>query len=140
VIAEKQAPEPSQTTPSWFDVDFAIAVHGEQLRDHGGKTGIRDRTLLESALYRAQQLSIYGSPDCFDLAAAYAFGIAKNHPFLDGNKRTAWVLARAFCLLAGFDYSGNDADAVLAMLRLAAGDDNQEIFAAFLREHAIADG
>jgi death on curing protein len=139
MTAEKQAPETSQT-PFWFDVEFAIAVHDEQLRDHGGKTGMRDRTLLESALYRPQQLAIYGSPDCFDLAAAYAFGLAKNHPFLDGNKRTAWVLARTFCLLAGFDYSGSDTDAVLAMLRLAAGDDDQEIFAQFLRENSVAEG
>lgn len=122
-------------THHWLSVEFALAVHAEQLQDHGGKPGLRAMSLLQSAIARPQQLVAYGQPDVFDLAAAYAFGIAKNHPFLDGNKRTAWVLARTYCLLNDFDHVGSDAEAVLAMLRLAAGDDDQAAFAAFLRKN-----
>jgi len=124
----------------WLTVAFALAVHEEQLHEHGGRAGLRDLALLESALARPQQLAAYAQPDIFELAAAYAFGVAKNHPFLDGNKRTAWVLARTYCLLNGLDFIGTDADAVIAMLRLAAGDDNQATFANFLRENSAPAG
>jgi death on curing protein len=120
----------------WLTVEFALSVHEEQLHDHGGKAGLRDLTLLESAIAKPQQLAAYAQPDVFELAAAYAFGVAKNHPFLDGNKRTAWVLARTYCLLNGFDFTGTDVEAVIAMLRLAAGDDDQDTFATFLRDNS----
>ena len=79
----------------WIGESVALAIHDEQLAQHGGGSGIRDAGLLASALAKPQQLAAYGEPDEFDLAAAYAFGVARNHPFIDGNKRTAWVLARS---------------------------------------------
>lgn len=82
---------------TWFSRDLVILIHDEQLDEHGGASGLRDEELLESALARPQQLVTCGTPDVFDLAAAYAFGIAKNHPFVDGNERTAFLLAEASC-------------------------------------------
>jgi death on curing protein len=126
---------------SWvlLSAEFAYAVHEEQLREHGGAVGIRDAGLLESALARAQHLVDYGDPTAIDLAASYAHGIAKNHPFIDGNKRTAFVFAETFLELNGFVLMANDEQCYIAMLRLAAGDDDQESFATFLREHSVAE-
>lgn len=122
----------------WIDEAVALAIHDEQLAQHGGGRGLRDAGLLASALSRPQQLAAYGEPDVFDLAAAYAFGVARNHPFVDGNKRTAWVLARLFLRLHGHGYGGGDVAAVMAMLQLAAGEIDQDGFAAWLRQHATA--
>jgi death-on-curing protein len=122
----------------WIGESVALAIHDEQLAQHGGGSGIRDAGLLASALAKPQQLAAYGEPDEFDLAAAYAFGVARNHPFIDGNKRTAWVLARLFLRLHGYSYRGGDAAAVLTMLNLAAGDIDQDRFAAWLRQHSAA--
>ena len=83
----------------WIGEAIALAIHDEQLAQHGGGSGIRDAGLLASVLAKPQQIAAYGEPDVFDLAAAYAFGVARNHPFIDGNKRTAWVLARLFLRL-----------------------------------------
>ena len=80
-------------TWKWVAPDVVGAIHDRQLAEHGGGVGLRDAGLLSSALARPENLAAYGDPDAFDLAAAYAFGIAKNHPFVDGNKRTAWVVA-----------------------------------------------
>jgi death-on-curing protein len=122
----------------WIGEAVALAIHDEQLAQHGGGSGIRDAGLLASALAKPQQLATYGEPDIFDLAAAYAFGVARNHPFIDGNKRTAWVLARLFLRLHGQTYRGGDAAAVLTMLQVAAGDIDQNRFAAWLRQHSAA--
>ncbi len=117
----------------WIELATALSIHEEQLEQHGGGPGMRDRALLESALARPQQLAAYATPDVCELAAAYAFGIARNHPFVDGNKRTAWVVARVFLLLNGLDRSANDEQCYLTMLSLAVGELSQEAFADWLR-------
>lgn len=106
----------------WVDVDVAITAHVEQLAEHGGAAGIRDRSMLESAMARPQNLVAYGEPDIADLAASYAFGIARNHPFVDGNKRTAAVVSETFLVLNGHRLTCNDVDMVIAFLALAAGE------------------
>ena len=120
----------------WIGEAVAPAIHDEQLAQHGGGSGIRDAGLLASALAKPQQLAAYGDPDVFDRAAAYAFGVARNHPFIDGNKRTAWVLARLCLRQHGYTYRGGDVAAVLTMLQVAAGDIDQDRFAAWLRQHS----
>lgn len=119
----------------WIELASVLAIHDEQLEQHGGRSGMRDRSLLESAMARPQQLAAYATPDVCELAAAYAFGIARNHPFLDGNKRTAWVTARVFLLLNGLDRTANDEQCYLTMLSLAAGELSQEAFADWLRNN-----
>jgi len=121
---------------TWIDPSVVLAIHDEQLAEHGGAMGIRDASLLESALGRPQNLAAYGDPDHADLAAGYAYGIARNHPFVDGNKRTAFVAAELFLTLNGFDLTAEDIDCVLTMLALAAGDLDEAAFAAWLRAHA----
>lgn len=124
------------STWRWFSREVVILAHDEQLVEHGGASGLRDSGLLDSALARPQQLAAYGDPDLFDLAAAYAFGIARNHPFVDGNKRTAFLLAEGFIRLHGQSLLASDEQALVAMLSLAAGDIDQDRFAAWLRQHA----
>lgn len=114
------------------------AVHAEQLAEHGGLAGLRDANALQSALARAEQLAHYGSPDGAELAAAYGFGIARNHPFSDGNKRTAFVATELFLVLNGFELQATDADCVITMLGLAAGDIDEASFAAWIRAHIQA--
>jgi len=121
----------------WIDQQVLLAVHEEQLAEHGGAAGTRDVGLLESALARPQQLANYGKPDIADLAAAYGFGIARNHPFIDGNKRTAFVAVELFLLLNGQALRAGDADCVLTMLDVAAGTSDEAAFAVWLRQHAL---
>jgi death on curing protein len=123
---------------TWFSRELVILIHDEQLDEHGGASGLRDEGLLESALARPQQLATYGTPDVFDLAAAYAFGIAKNHPFVDGNKRTAFLLAEGFMRIHGHRLTATDEQALMAMLGLASGEWGQDEFAAWLRQNAAA--
>ena len=127
------------TAPSkswvWIASSVLYAVHDEQLAEHGGLVGLRDANALESAIARAQQLAHYGSPDVAELAAAYGFGIARNHPFSDGNKRTAFVAVELFLALNGHELTADDADCILTMLRLAAGDTEEAAFAQWIREH-----
>ena len=118
---------------TWVDSDVVLAIHEEQLAEHGGADGVRDMGLLESALARSQNLLAYGSPDLADLAAAYAGGIARNHPFIDGNKRTAWVVAETFVELNGTEIAADDAGAYEAMLALAEGRIDESAFAAWMR-------
>lgn len=120
----------------WIDRAVVIAAHGEQLAEHGGGMGMRDAGLLDSALARPENLAVYGTPDCADLAAAYGFGIARNHPFIDGNKRTAFVAVELFLFLNGLELIATDADCVLTMLSLAAGELEEAAFAAWIRTHA----
>ena len=120
----------------WIDRAVVIAAHGEQLAEHGGGMGMRDAGLLDSALARPENLAVYGTPDCADLAAAYGFGIARNHPFIDGNKRTAFVAVELFLFLNGLELIATDADCVLTMLGLAAGEIEEATFAAWIRSHA----
>ena len=112
-------------------------MHDEQLAEHGGPTGVRDEGLLQSALARPQTVLAYGDPDACDLAAAYAFGIARNHPFVDGNKRTAWVFARLFLALNGLALRFAPEDAIRAMLALAAGELDEEELARWFRERMV---
>lgn len=118
----------------WIDPGVIIAVHEEQLAEHGGAPGLRDAGLLESALARPRHLAAYGQPDAAELAAAYGFGLARNHPFVDGNKRSAFVAIELFLALNGHALSASDADCVLVMLRLAAGEFDEAGLAAWLRE------
>lgn len=120
----------------WIDPSVILAVHDEQVAEHGGSAGLRDRGLLESALARPLNLAAYGKPDHADLAACYGVGIAKNHPFVDGNKRTAFVAVELFLALNGWKLSASDADAVLAMLAVAAGKIDETGFAEWIRRHA----
>jgi death-on-curing protein len=120
----------------WIDPSVILAVHDEQVAEHGGSAGIRDRGLLESALARPLNLAAYGKPDHADLAACYGVGIAKNHPFVDGNKRTAFVAVELFLTSNGWKLSASDAGAVLAMLAVAAGKIDEIGFAEWIRRHA----
>jgi len=106
----------------WLDLRDALAIHDRQLAEHGGGQGLRDQAMLESALARPRNRWSYGEDDSASLAAAYAFGLARNHPFVDGNKRTAWILARLFLALNGHQLRFEPADAIEAMLALAAGE------------------
>ncbi|WP_294333960.1 type II toxin-antitoxin system death-on-curing family toxin [uncultured Sphingomonas sp.] len=105
----------------WVDVAVAIAAHGEQLAEHGGACGIRDRNMVESAMARPINLVACGAPDVAELAAAYAYGIARNHPFVDGNKRTAAVVSETFLVLNGHALTCDDIELVTTFLELAAG-------------------
>ena len=117
----------------WIGAAVIYAVHNQQLAEHGGSIGVRDAGLLESALARPQNLVAYGEPDVHDLAAAYGYGIARNHPFIDGNKRTAFVAVELFLSLNGFNLTATDVDCVITMLALAAGELREEAFARWLR-------
>lgn len=119
----------------WIEPNVMLAVHEEQLAEHGGANGVRDAGLFESALARPCNLALYGEPDVANLAASYGFGWARNHPFVDGNKRTALVAVELFLALNGWDLNADDADCVLTMLSLAAGDLSEEEFAAWIRQH-----
>lgn len=120
----------------WIDRAVLIAVHEMQLAEHGGGAGMRDAALLDSALSRPPNLAAYGEPDAAALAAAYGYGIARNHAFIDGNKRTALVAAELFLRLNGWQLVVSDADCVLTMLAVATGDVTEDEFAAWLRAHA----
>lgn len=124
---------------AWIAAEVALAAHAEQLAEHGGADGVRDAGALESAMMRARNLADYGEPDIAALAAAYAFGIARNHPFVDGNKRTAAVVAETFLLLNGHALTATDAELVVAILALAAGELGEDELADWFREH-LAEG
>ena len=124
--------------PIWIGREAAEAIHREQLAEHGGAEGVRDAGLLDSALSRPRQLFAYGdpTPDLPALAAAYAYGIARNHAFIDGNKRTAYVVCRTLLLLNGHDLTATPEERYEKFLALAAGDLPEADFAAWLAEHA----
>lgn len=124
--------------PDWIGLDLVCAIHARQLSEHGGTPGIRDHGMLESALGRPQHLLAYGgdSVDMPALAAAYAFGIARNHPFVDGNKRTAYVVCRTFLVLNGWDVVASLADRYRQVMALAAGEIDEDAFAEWLRRNA----
>ena len=120
----------------WIDKTFALAMHERQLAEHGGSSGVRDESLLDSALARPQQLHAYGdpAPDLAALAASLAFGLARNHPFVDGNKRTAHVCYRVFLAINGADLDASDEDKYVAMLSLAEDSLDEAGFAGWLRQ------
>jgi death-on-curing protein len=117
----------------WVDPKVVQAVHEYQLAEHGGLDGVRDAGLVESALARPQNLAAYGDPDAADLAAAYAYGLAKNHGFADGNKRTAWVVARLFLADNGYALRFDGTDAVKMVESLAAGTMDEQAVAEWFR-------
>ncbi len=119
----------------WIGKALVLAIHARQIAEHGGSAELRDEGLLESALARAQQLHAYGdpAPDLADLAAAIAYGLARNHPFVDGNKRTAHVAYRTFLALNGADLVASDEEKFVAMLTLAEGKLTEHDFADWLR-------
>lgn len=121
--------------PVWVRQDVIIATHERVLADHGGESGIRDPGLLESALARPQQIHAYGDPDLATLAAAYASGIIRNHPFLDGNKRVGFMAAYVFLACNGLNLTATEVAATQAVLDLAAGKLTEDQFAQWLRDH-----
>jgi len=121
----------------WVNVAVAIAAHGEQLAEHGGAGGIRDRNMLESAMARPLNLVAYGAPDIAELAAAYAYGIARNHPFVDGNKRTAAVVSETFLVLNGHALTCDDVELVTTFLELAAGALTVEALTGWFRRWVV---
>ncbi len=119
---------------NWLDREIILAIHEEQLAQHGGSVGIRDVRLLESALARPVDMAAFDdAADVATLAAAYAFGIARNHPFVDGNKRTAYVAMELFLIDHGHLLDAEDGDAVLTFLALAAGELSEEALASWIR-------
>ena len=118
----------------WVAVETAKSAHSEQLAEHGGGDGIRDLALLDSAMARPRNLAAYGDPDAAALAAAYACGIARNRPLVDGNKRTAAVVSETFLVLNGYRLTATDAELVVAFVALAAGELSEEEMADWFRE------
>ena len=121
----------------WVDKRALLLLHDESLAEHGGATGIRDEGLLDSALARPLNLDAYGIPDFADLAASYAIGLAKNHGFVDGNKRAAFLATGLFLRLNGYRLQVSQADATLTMLAVAAGEMDEATFADWLRKHSV---
>jgi death-on-curing protein len=123
----------------WIEKRVVLAYHDMQLAEHGGSSGVRDEGLLESALARPQNFAAYasGAPSLCRLAAAYAFGIAKNHPFVDGNKRTALVVAVAFLERNGVTFTATQEDAYLTFYDLAAGRLTEDQLTAWFEEHSV---
>lgn len=124
--------------PYWFSREEVLALHEMLLADYGGGSGVRDETMLGSALARPQQLHTYGSPTHPELAASYAYGIVRNHPFVDGNKRTGFVLAVAFLERNGIPFNATEVDSVLKTLALAAGELDEAGYATWLAKNTQA--
>ena len=117
----------------WLPKEAVLAIHARQLAEHGGGTGVRDLGLLDSALQRPQNKLAYETPDLADMAAAYAYGIARNHPFVDGNKRTALVVSRTFLLINGYQIRAPKEDRLKTFLALAEGSLPEDALAAWFR-------
>ena len=117
----------------WIEEAVVLAVHEEQLAEHGGAVGIRDLGLLQSALARPQHLVAYGKPDVAALAAAYGYGIARNHPFMDGNQRTAFTVTELFLTLNGYELLADDSSCVVTVLQVAEGSLAEAEFADWIR-------
>lgn len=127
--------------PGWIDERDANTLHDRLLALHGGAPGTRDLTLLQSALARPRQLLAYGNvDDVVALAAAYTFGIVRNHPFTDGNKRTGFVVGVLFLEINGYRFSATEEDAAQAVLSLAAGKMTEDAYASFLRDNVMPNG
>ena len=120
----------------WLNSKEVLAIHARQIAEHGGINGVRDLGLLESALARPQNILAYEpEADIASLAAAYAFGIAKNHPFLDGNKRTAYVAMRTFLVLNGIEFTATQEDKYLTFIDLSAGNLSEDSLAEWIRKN-----
>ena len=121
----------------WLLNGVVLALHDEQLAEHGGSLGVRDAGLLSSALARPQNQAAYGNPSVFDLAAAYAFGIMRNHPFVDGNKRTGFLAAYVFLDLNGWELMAHEDEAVAVVLALAASEIQEVGFSEWLKANSV---
>jgi len=127
------------TEPVWIEERDALALHDRLLALHGGAAGVRDTALLQSALARPRQVAAYArTPGIIDMAAAYTAGIVRNHPFIDGNKRTGFVVGVLFLELNGYRFTASEEDAAQAVLGLAAGTLDEQGYAAFLRANAFS--
>jgi death-on-curing protein len=120
---------------NWIDRRALLILHDESLAEHGGSMGLRDAGLLDSALAKPENLAAYGSPDYADLAASYAAGLSQNHPFLDGNKRAAFLSIGLFLYLNGYRLRASQSEATLVMLALAAGEIQEQELGHWIREH-----
>jgi death-on-curing protein len=120
--------------PCWLTREAVLAIHAQLLARFGGSAGLREDNMLESALAKPRQLHAYGQPNVYEMAAAYAFGIVKNHPFVDGNKRAGFVAAYTFLGINGFDFNAPEAEAVLFTRGLAAGDITIEQYTLWLQK------
>jgi death on curing protein len=119
--------------PKWLNERILLAIHDQQIAEHVGLTGLRDPVMLQSALDRPVNIYLYDeTPSLFNLAAAYGFGLAKNHPFIDGNKRVAFMAMYVFLKINGFELDAPEAEATIFMMRLAAGKESQETLAKWL--------
>ena len=125
--------------PCWLTRETVLAIHAQLLARFGGISGIRDDNMLESALAKPRQLHAYGQPNAYEMAAAYAFGIVKNHPFIDGNKRAGFVAAYTFLGINGLDFTASEKEAVIFTRGLAAGDVTIEEYALWLRKSSTGD-
>ncbi len=123
----------------WLSRQLILAVHDEQLAEHGGAIGVRDEGLLDSALARPLNRAGYGEPDIAELGALYGIAIARNHPFVDGNKRTAYVALESFLLLNGCRFPVSDAEAVVATLAMASGEIDDAEFIDWVRTNTVMD-
>ncbi|MCO5130567.1 MAG: type II toxin-antitoxin system death-on-curing family toxin [Xanthobacteraceae bacterium] len=121
--------------PVWLTLEIVIAIHGEQLAIHGGADGLRDQGMLESALERPRNRWLYEQDDLAELAAAYAFGIARNHPFVDGNKRTSLLALYTFLGVNGVDFVVPEAEAAAIILALAAGEVSEGSLARWVKDN-----
>ena len=121
------------TPPTWLLREAVVATHERLLSEFGGASGIRDSGLLDSGLSRAENLHAYGQPAVFELAAAYAFGVVKNHPFIDGNKRTGFTIAVVFLELNGENFGASEVDATIQTLALAASELDEAGYAEWLK-------
>ena len=120
--------------PCWLTREAVLAIHAQLLARFGGGAGLREDNILESALAKPRQLHAYGQPNVYQMSAAYAFGIVKNHPFVDGNKRAGFVAAYTFLGINGFDFTAPEAEAVLLTRGLAAGDITIEQYTLWLQK------
>lgn len=123
--------------PCWLTREAVLAIHAQLLARFGGSAGIRDENLLESALAKPRQLHAYGQPNAYEMAAAYAFGIVKNHPFIDGNKRAGFVTAYTFLGINGIDFTASEEEAVIFTRGLAAGDITLEEYTLWLQNSSV---
>lgn len=122
--------------PYWLTREECLALHGMMLSQYGGGEGLRDDNLLESALAKPRQCFAYGKPTLSDLAASYVFGVVKNHPFIDGNKRTGFMLGAGFLERNGYHFHASEAEAAVRTLALAAGEMTEAAYAAWLKANS----
>ena len=122
--------------PVWVLREVVLMAHEQSLAQFGGSAGVRDEGLMDSALGKPQNLFAYSKPSLFELAASYAFGLVKNHPFIDGNKRTGFVMAVVFLELNGYKFQATEVDATLRTLALAAGEMSESAYAEWLKANS----